>query len=205
MEIKRHRVFISYHHSIDQKYKDWLVRQNQTHNLFENLSVNEKGIDDAGLSAEQVRRIIRDDYMQEATVLVVLCGQETKNRKHIDWEIHTAMYDSEVNPQMGIVVVNLPTIGQTVERSGYKESQQYFRPTTWVTANNERRALETQFPYMPSRILDNFESNGNGITVINWNTFENNIRNLMGVIDVAFRHRKDKAYNHSAPLRRNNS
>jgi hypothetical protein len=30
--------------------------------------------------------------------------------KFIDWEVHASMYDSEKNPKMGIVCINLPEI-----------------------------------------------------------------------------------------------
>ena len=119
--ISRHKVFISYYHEDDQYYKDELIKMKfynadklSMESIFEDYSVNDGDIDDTNLTSEQIRRIIRDEYIKDATVLVLLCGCYTKNRKHIDWEIHAAMYDSDVNPQMGILVINLPSINQYI-------------------------------------------------------------------------------------------
>ena len=99
-DIPRHKVFISYYHADDQYYKNYLIGMKEYipnfgyQSIFDDYSVHENEVDDAGLTDEQVRRIIRNDYIQDATVLVLLCGQNHKRRKHIYWEIHAAMYDS---------------------------------------------------------------------------------------------------------------
>jgi len=211
MSIPRHKVFISYYHTDDQYYKNQLINMkmydnsNKIISIFDDYSVHEHEINDEGLSSEQIRRIIRDDYMQNATVLVLLCGQNTKRRKYIDWEIHTAMYHSDVNPQMGIVVVNLPTIRQ-LQRSACEEDKPYFgQGINWITSNRDRTSIEQDFPYLPSRIVDNFTRSQIYIPVVNWNTIANNPVNLAGIIDVAFNNRYKNDYDHSAPLRRNNS
>jgi len=205
MNIPRHKVFMSYYHAEDQNYKDMLLDANERLYLFKDCSVLEREIVDDNMSSEQIRRIIRDDYMREATVLLLLCGQNTKRRKHIDWEIHTAMYHSDVNPQMGIVILNLPTIRQN-QLSICNEDKQFFgNGVNWTTLSRNRNDLISDYPYLPSRIVDNIETNGNSIPVVNWSTIENNVQNLVGIIDVAFKRRHDSAYNHSAPLRRNNS
>ena len=117
--IKRHKVFISYYHKEDQQFKDYLVDANKYHfydceknkyvSPFDDYSVGNGDIDDRNMSAEQIRRKIRDEYIGDATVLILLCGENTKNRKYIDWEIHAAM-SSEEGSKMGIVIINLPTI-----------------------------------------------------------------------------------------------
>ena len=132
MYIPRHKVFISYYHHDDQTYKDYLINMQelnpdtwQLQSIFEDCSVHENEIDDTGLTSEQIRCIIRDEYIKDATVLILLCGQNTRKRKHIDWEIHAAMYDSDKNPQMGILVINLPNINQSVRASTNEEKDYY--------------------------------------------------------------------------------
>ena len=91
MGIERHKVFISYYHAEDQWYKDYLTKLTYYNSdkqklmpIFDDYSVNTGDIDDTYLTDEQIRRKIRDEYMREANVLIVLCGQNTKNRKHVD-------------------------------------------------------------------------------------------------------------------------
>lgn len=89
--INRHKVFISYYHADDQEYKDKLVNakyydcdNHEYRNIFDDWSVADGDIDDTELSDEQIRRIIRDEYTRQPNVFILLCGNNTKNRKHID-------------------------------------------------------------------------------------------------------------------------
>ena len=205
MEIARHKVFISYYHKEDQWYKNELLRLNNQYNLFDDYSVRENEIEDDNLLPETIRQIIRDDYMQAATVLILLCGQNSKRRKHIDWEIHTAMFDTEKNPKMGILVVNLPSIEQP-ERSNSEYEKQFFDPHAhWVPASKRRGEIEKAYPYLPERIIDNLEKSDVNIPIVNWSTIQQNIYRLKGLVDSAFDSRIFNKYDHSRPLRRNNS
>lgn len=210
MSIARHRVFISYYHHDDQRYKDYLIKMQefnietmQMQSIFEDFSVHEKEIDDAGLSSEQIRCIIRDEYIKDATVLILLCGENTKKRKHIDWELHAAMYDSPANRQMGIIVVNLPTIKQGIRASSEEEKPLLSDFGQWYSIDN-RAEFEAQYPYMPSRIIDNFVKEV-PITVVEWSRIEKHPTILKQLIDNAFNRRFDFTYDHSSPLRRQNS
>lgn len=210
MYIPRHKVFISYYHHDDQYYKDKLISINelnpktwQTQSIFEDYSVHENEIDDTGLSSENIRCIIRDDYIKDSTVLILLCGQNTKRRKHIDWEIHAAMYDSPINRQMGIVVINLPTISQNIRASSNEEKPLLSDSAGWYKIEN-RSDYEQYYPYMPSRIIDNFVKDA-PITVVDWDRIINNPQRLKELIDNAFNRRFDFSYDHSAPLRKQNS
>lgn len=210
MSIARHSVFISYYHHDDQRYKDYLIKMQefnietmQMQSIFEDFSVHEKEIDDAGLSSEQIRCIIRDEYIKDATVLILLCGANTKKRKHIDWELHAAMYDSPANRQMGIIVINLPTIKQGIRASSEEEKPLLSDFGQWYSIDN-RAEFEAQYPYMPSRIIDNFVKEI-PITVVEWSRIENHPTILKQLIDNAFNRRFDFTYDHSSPLRRQNS
>ena len=113
-----HKVFISYHHKNDQSYKNSLVRMGKRYGIFIDRSVNTGDIIDRSvdtgdissdhLSDEAIREKIRDEYLRDSTVTIVLVGTETKGRKHVDWEIYSSMIDGKVNKKSGILVVNLP-------------------------------------------------------------------------------------------------
>lgn len=210
MYIPRHKVFISYYHHDDQYYKNKLIsfkeinpNTRQQQSIFEDYSVHENEIDDTGLSSEQIRCIIRDEYIKDATVLLLLCGQNTKRRKHIDWEIHAAMYDSFANRQMGIIVINLPTINQNIRASSNEEKPLLSDDGRWYRLE-DRHDYEQHYPYTPSRIIDNFVKDV-PITVVDWNRIANNPQRLKQLIDNAFNRRFDFSYDHSAPLRKQNS
>ena len=114
MEMTIHKVFVSYHHKRDQQYKEALVEFGERHSVFVDRSVDTGDIPDEWTD-QQIRRKIRDQYLRDSTVTVVLVGAETERRKHVDWEIHSSMYDGSVNHRSGIVVINLPGISDLVQ------------------------------------------------------------------------------------------
>ena len=79
-----HKVFISHHHDNDQWYKEELVRFGEQNKIFIDQSVDTGDISD-GLSDEYIRELIRDKYLRDSTVTIVLVGTETRRRKHMDW------------------------------------------------------------------------------------------------------------------------
>lgn len=99
-----HKVFISYYHNDDQAYKNWLV-QNYG-NLFINKSV-EIGDINTDVSTEYIKQLIQsDDFLADASVLIVLCGRNTWGRKHVDWEISGAL-SSKVGGYAGVMGILL--------------------------------------------------------------------------------------------------
>ena len=66
MYMNKHKVFISYHHHLDQDYKDYLEELNEEHQIFINQSVKLGEIDDS-LSTETIREKIRDEYLQDSS------------------------------------------------------------------------------------------------------------------------------------------
>ena len=102
-----HKVFIGHHHRNDQYYKNQLVDFGSRHSVFWDRSVDAGDIPDEWTD-QQIRREIRDKYLRDSTVTIVLVGRETRRRKHGDWEIHSSMCDGSVNRRSGVVVINLP-------------------------------------------------------------------------------------------------
>lgn len=102
----RHKVFISYHHANDQRYKDRFVQ------LFSHVivdwSVRHNDISD-GIATETIRRKIRDEWLRDSTVTVVLIGRQTWQRKHVDWEIGSSLRNTMYNPRSGLLGILLPT------------------------------------------------------------------------------------------------
>ena len=80
--------------------------------VFIDRSVDTGDISD-DLDDQTIREKIRDEYLRDSSVTILLVGTETKNRKHIDWEVYSSMIDGRVNKKSGILVVNLPSTGST--------------------------------------------------------------------------------------------
>lgn len=102
----RHKTFVSYYHSDDQKYKEEFT------NLFNDLivakSVNDGDID-SDYSDEYIKKLIQQNHLEDTTVLVVLLGPNTKHRKHIDWEISGALNIKVGERYSAVLGIKLPT------------------------------------------------------------------------------------------------
>ena len=101
----RHKVFISFQHE-DQRYKDEFVQMMEG-NIVDR-SVEDGDIDD-GLLVETIRQKIRDEFIADATVTVVLVGACTWQRKYVDWEIGSSLSDTRNNPRCGLLGIILPS------------------------------------------------------------------------------------------------
>ncbi len=109
-----HKVFVSYHHENDQKYRERFEKNFR--NVIVSKSVNIGDIDPHN-KTETVRQLIRDNYLRDSTVTVVLIGTETWKRKHIDWEISSSLRDTGANPRSGLIGFILPTHSNYGSRS----------------------------------------------------------------------------------------
>ena len=159
--VSRHKVFVSYHHDNDEEYR----------NRFDRLFANVYDIMDSrsvmigdiprGLSTDEVSRRIRDDYLSHSTVTVVLVGEDTWRRMHIDWEIAATVRDTEANQSSGLIGILLPT-HPSFGADGY-------------------------FPYtIPPRLHDNVQCGF--ANLYDWNESPNEVA---GWVDSAFRRRKE--------------
>ena len=191
----KHRVFISYYHADDQDYKDQLIQFGEKHNIFTDMSVDTYDIDDTGKTSERIREIIRDDYIKDSSVLIILVGQNTKKRKHVDWEIYSSMHDSPINKKMGILVINLPTINQSIGVAEHEEKQ-LLKHTEW-TSFSESSQYDSAYLHTPERLVDNFKI-GVKVAVIDWDDIKSNSLGIF--IDNAYNNRTINDYNLSRPM-----
>lgn len=106
-ETPRHKVFVSYHHGNDQHYKDLFVQM--MGDDIVDRSVDDGDIDDTRVNTETIRQRIRDEFIREATVTVVLVGTCTWQRKHVDWEIGSSLRDTKLNSRCGLLGILLPS------------------------------------------------------------------------------------------------
>lgn len=200
---KRH-VFISYHHRNDQYYKDELIKLNNKYNIFMDMSVDTGDISD-DLSDQEIRKIIRDEYLKTTSVLILLVGTETKNRKHIDWEIFSSMYDGEVNKKTGILIITLPSVESIIRASDDEVKKNIFPDIKSWRAITSRAEYEKIYPNLPARIIDNLLKKDVKINIVSWSRIYNNIEGLKFLIDKAYKDKRDNNYDLSRKMRRKNT
>ena len=206
MAYAKHKVFISYHHVSDQAYKEALLSLNYANDLFIDASVDTGDINDE-LSDDVIRQKIRDEYLRDSTVTIVLVGTQTKQRKHIDWEIYSSMFNGTVNKQSGVLAINLPTTGCTMFTAahGDEEKATLYPDTTSWTFITSRAEYEERYPYMPDRIVDNLLKSNAIVSVTNWDRVVGDAGKLRFLIDATYDDRAKCDYDLSRGMRRANS
>ncbi|MCY4623958.1 MAG: TIR domain-containing protein [Chloroflexi bacterium] len=101
------KVFISYFHEDDEEYKRRLVQALTSKAIDKSVSPGD--IHDTNLPLAEICRRIRDNHIADATVTIVLIGQCTWQRRHVDWEISASLIDRRNNERGGLVGLLLPT------------------------------------------------------------------------------------------------
>ena len=199
-----HRAFISYHHENDQRYKERLLGINDQHRVFRDWSVDTRDISD-DLDDHSIRRVIRDEYLRDSTVTILLVGTETRHRKHVDWELYGSMAEDQKHEKSGILVINLPSTGNQscIIGHGSGEKERVYPEISGWTSIDNRGELERRYPYMPERITDNLLTGKAMISVVPWAKAVNP-ENLRFLIHATFRGRRKCKYDLSRRMRRKN-
>ena len=96
----KHKLFISYYHKDDEIYRNKF--EDLFGDLFINKSVKIGDIND-DVRTEYIKRLIRENYISDTSVVVVLIGPHTHCRKHVDWEISAGLLNNA-----GLVGLILP-------------------------------------------------------------------------------------------------
>ena len=201
-----HKVFISYHHAKDQCCKDRLIDMGSRYGLFVDRSVHPGDISNE-LKTETIREKIRDDYLCDSTVTILLCGEETQYRKHVDWELKSSMIDGQQNKKSGILVILLPSIcSRNCIYAAHGDEKKKIYPDLiegWISLES-KPACKERFPDLPERIIDNLLNLNARISVCPWNRIEGYPDNLKWLIDAAFISRETNEYDLTLPMKMQN-
>lgn len=158
----RRKVFISYYHKDDQIYRDHLEKY--FGHLFISKSVQPGDID-TDVSTEYIKRLIQQDYISEASVLLVLVSPKTLCRKHVDWEISAAL-NKKIGGYSGVAGIVLPKL-------------QPMADGRYANAN------------LPARLVDNLSSGFARLWT--WNYVTSSDANMKEMIEDAFSARISRA------------
>ena len=104
--LTKRKTFVSYYHKANQGYKNKFI--NLTSDLIVNKSVEDGDIS-TDVSDDYIKQLIQNGYLSDTTVLIVLLGQKTKCRKHVDWEISGALNLKVGDNYAGLLGLKLPS------------------------------------------------------------------------------------------------
>lgn len=96
-----HKTFISYHHAKDQDLKDLIIKK-FSGDHFINKSVSDGDIN-INNTEETIMRIIRENFLSDSTVTLVIVGYETARRPFVNSEIQASLWGNDHNGLLAVV------------------------------------------------------------------------------------------------------
>lgn len=111
MEKIRRKCFISYHHA-DQLAVNQFVRDfDHTHDCFIARGLGEEMPGDViqSTNTDYVMSKIRERFLSDSTVTIVLMGRCTWSRRYVDWEIQSSLRRGQTTTPNGLLGIKLPS------------------------------------------------------------------------------------------------
>ena len=198
------KTFISYHHENDQEYRNHVSSLASRYGVFEDCSVELKDIDES-LKAQTIWSKIRDEFLRNTQVTILLCGKKTHFRKYVDWEIRSSMIDGKVNKRSGILVIDLPTTSCTTFSVALPGEKERIYPgfEYWFNLKS-REGYKEHFPELPETIIDNLLNPKAKISVVPWHKIEDHPENLKFLVEGTAKTRYTNEYDLTTPSRKYN-
>lgn len=207
------KVFISFYNK-DIEAKQKLLQLNNQHQIFVDGSVDTGDISD-DLTDETIRLKIRDEYLRDSSVTIVLFGNETSRRKHVDWEIGSSMIDSIKSKKSGIIVIILDSlISENNSLIPTEKIRKMVSPETLESQWIKDWRVKENYDFLGERLSKNIVSiflpdknkeNETAIPIIPFSDILKNHQILSSAIDYVYENRRSITYDTSIPFRKNNS
>lgn len=107
--MSKHKVFLSHYHLDDDAVKEFTDYFCDKHDVFIPKVVGDDY--DTTINSDNqdyIMRKIREDYLTDSTVTIVLIGDKTYGRKYVDWEIASTLRNDQYNKRSGLIGIFLP-------------------------------------------------------------------------------------------------
>ncbi len=105
----RHKCFLSYHSEDADEVADF-VDAFGTAFIPKVIGISEEDPLISSSNTDYIMDRIREKYLTDSTVTMVLMGKCTWARRFVDWEVYSSLHRGKVNRLNGLMAVNLPSI-----------------------------------------------------------------------------------------------
>lgn len=166
----KHRCFVSHHKANAAQVEKFI---DDFSDVFTAEAIGVSDADDFIDSDDTnyVMQRIRDLYLSNSTVTIVLIGQCTWARRYVDWEVGSTLRNSPNDKRSGLIAINLPYMGnggrlpdrvsanvtQDANENPTRYARWYVYPKSkaqlrgWIEAAFNRRDTHTPAPATPLR------------------------------------------------------
>lgn len=113
MAVIRRKCFISYHHADQQAVNHFVRDFDHEHNAFISRGLGEEMSTEIiqSTNTDYVMRRIREKFLGDSTVTIVLMGRCTWARRYVDWELQASLRRGDYTTPNGLLGITLPSFG----------------------------------------------------------------------------------------------
>ncbi|MER5375989.1 TIR domain-containing protein [Streptomyces sp. NPDC002553] len=107
----RRKCFISYHHDDESEVLRFIQEFDHTHDSFiaRGIGAGMPGDVIESTDRDYIMRRVRETYLRDSTVTIVMIGKCTWARRYVDWEIASTLRNDARNPRSGLMGIVLPS------------------------------------------------------------------------------------------------
>ncbi|GAA1406407.1 hypothetical protein AUR04nite_06180 [Glutamicibacter uratoxydans] len=111
----RHKTFISYHHDDEAEVANFINYFDHDKDVLISRGIGASMDGDiiGSTNDTYIKQRIRDLYLRESTVTVILIGASTWGRKFVDWEIAASLRNTTTSNRNGLVAITLPSVADS--------------------------------------------------------------------------------------------
>ncbi|MFC7843679.1 TIR domain-containing protein [Streptomyces werraensis] len=110
----RRKCFISYHHDDEAEVRDFVTAFDHVRDTFiaRGIGAGMPGDVLNSTNRDYIMRRVRESYLRDSTVTIVMVGKCTWARRYVDWEIASTLRDDARNARSGLLGIVLPSAAQ---------------------------------------------------------------------------------------------
>lgn len=107
----RRKCFISYHHDDEYEVAQFIqiFDHNQDVLIARGIGANMSGDIINSTDPDYIMRKIREKYLRDTSVTIVMIGKKTWGRKYVDWEIAASLRNTKTVSASGLLAITLPS------------------------------------------------------------------------------------------------
>lgn len=107
----RRKCFISYHHDDESEVQDFIGTFDHSNDVLiaRGIGASMSGDIINSTNEDYIKSKIREKYLRDTTVTIVLVGRNTWGRKFVDWEIAASLRNTSTATASGLMAITLPS------------------------------------------------------------------------------------------------
>lgn len=108
----RHKTFISYHHTDEAEVTTFINHFDHGQDVLITRGIGSGMAGEVinSTNADYIKQRIRELYLRDSSVTLVLVGAETWGRRYVDWEISASLRNTSLSSRNGLLAITLPSI-----------------------------------------------------------------------------------------------